>query len=606
MKNTSLKSKIPEIDNFVDYDIDANSDSDFEIEIEKPVKKLAKKIINNKNKSSYSSLDSNSSLGESDSDTESEVDLTKKPTKKLVKKVIKKPIKKKLKKCSDSDTDVESEKKNKKNSDNIDSNYFHTLPQAKIKHNFETSCQLLANENFTNFMEDIKILNCSQINKIISPVKKENFETIDQLLANKNFTKLIENIPKYKTITCEQVNKIIRLRPTIDEGYYRTDNIPLLENMLMALINRGYKIQQENYMILFVELSTNYNYNKIKLCRKEIFKDFIIDDDYVNKYISIIGNRHVYDFPFGYSSLNKDNDKTLENVACILCATSNQIQFQVFLNTFELPMIEKYLNYAKNESAKRNIRKRMTNTVLNAKIINKKKNDRQLLQCKTVEEIEKYIIDNNYNVSQSTIILACQNNVDKDVLQHLLTYKITFSEDNVNEIIRSYRNNINMENVLLTLTLYGYQIKKSNLIEMLSCKYYYNMFHGNLVTNFILDDEMLDYTYKAFKRYPENFLKFLESIQILGKKNKLNADGIVALYCSMGDEKEIKRLSKEYGIKLSARCLKYLYKQTNVKKGIIALFKADKVKPDNDVWMQYIETFALRKEKSFLDELSKQ
>ena len=143
----------------------------------------------------------------------------------------------------------------------------------------------------------------------------------------------------------------------------------------------------------------------------------------------------------------------------------------------------------------------------------------------------------------------------------LLSYKINFDEDSVNEIIKSYRDNSNIEKMLLFMCQYGYQFKKSNYIEMFGSKWYYSIFHGNIISNFVFDDELLDYAYNSYLLYPDIFTTFLSNIEHLGNKNKINAEGIIALYCSIGDENKIKKLTKEYNFKLTPKCLKFLYKQ---------------------------------------------
>lgn len=215
----------------------------------------------------------------------------------------------------------------------------------------------------------------------------------------------------------------------------------------------------------------------------------------------------------------------------------------------------------------------MTLSAEDAKIINTSEKDIELLKCKSIDEIEEYIENNDYDINAQTIILACQHNIDAYIINHLLSYKINFDEKSVNEIIKSYRDNENIEKLLLFVNQYGYQFQKSNYLEMLSSQYYSVLFRGNIIKNLILDNELMERAYDTYKKYPINFETFLENIEFLGNQNQITADNIIVLYCGVGNAEKVKKLLKDYNTKLNTKCMQYLFKKTQVSKKLVELFK---------------------------------
>jgi hypothetical protein len=435
--------------------------------------------------------------------------------------------------------------------------------------------------------------------------EKDNCPSIDYLLSIKAYTTLEGYIPQYKVINSNDVNKIIASHPTKNAGWYDIYDVELIQKLLKKIIERGYIMQKENYLVMLKQKGPRYYYEFYKKFNsEEILKNFSIKDDEIDEYCKFFKENKINHMIFDVTKLNQYDKKTLENIVCVLCSAGLWNEIELFINKINIQITEKYLKYAKTLAIKKHIYEIMTKEIKEAKKIDKNEMDLELLKCKNIEEIEDFINNHNYEITSRTIILACQNNIDVNILNHLLSYKINFDEDSVNEIIKSYRDNSNIEKMLLFMCQYGYQFKKSNYIEMFGSKWYYSIFHGNIISNFVFDDELLDYAYNSYLLYPDIFTTFLSNIEHLGNKNKINAEGIIALYCSIGDENKIKKLTKEYNLKLTSKCLKFLYKQkSNVCKKIIDLFKKDKVKPDFDVLKQYIDTFAKRREQVFLYEL---
>jgi hypothetical protein len=437
-----------------------------------------------------------------------------------------------------------------------------------------------------------------------------DFESIDKFLQKQKYEELKKTIPKYKNITSMDVNKIIQSNPTkkTGNGYYDTYNTQLVEEILEEIIKTGYEMNEDNYLCFIKELMNYGNCHFKKISSPIVLKNFYISDESILKFAGLIKKRLIV-FPIDYRSLDKTDiikyEKNIENFLIVMCAIDN-FQFIYTIEEINFPITEKFLPYAKSTSIKKYIREHIVKNLSKPIKINKNENDDEFLNCYSIDEVDEFIDNTNYEITSNTIILACQYNKNIELLKHLLSYKINFDENSVNEIIKSYRNNENIETLLLLISQYGYIFQKSNYREMLASEYFYNLFRGNIILNFTFDDDILNCAYDAYKPFEtnENFMKFLENIESLGYKDKKNAENIIALYCGIGDEQKIKKLCKDYNVKLTPLCLKFLYKnKSNVTKKSIELFKKDNVKPDYDVLKQYIDTFSQRREQVYLYEL---
>jgi hypothetical protein len=540
---------------------------------------------------------------DSDSETSSESD----------KEFTKKVILKKAKKYSDNESDSDSDSDNYKKKIVVKKGVLKkSAPKKLVK------------------IED-KVDKKDDTNKI-----KEDLESIDSLLEKKDYATLEKNIPKYKIITSKDVNNIISSKPRKKQDNSTYYDVELIEKLLDKIIQRGYVMTKENYLEMIKQNSGRLY--RLDYKSKVLLKNFSIKDDEIDEFCDFFTKNKIKFLCFEFDKINKDDKKTLENIVYLLCYFDRL--YDAFLMSFiddnKIQITEKHLKYAKSEVIKRYLLKKILISVSEAKKIKTNDKDNDLLKCQTIEEIEDFVNENNYEITPKNIILACQNNINENILNHLLSYKIKFDEASVNEIIKSYRDNLNIEKLLLSMYQYGYEFKKSNYLEMLNSKYFYTLFNGDLAGNFILDDDSLYNIYRVYHRcidnyYNEadqgeimdiydtgidkfipkimiNFRKFLSDIENLGHKNKITAEGIIALYCFIGDEEKINKLTKDYDIKLTVKCLKYYYKNylNKNKKKILDLFKKDKVKPDFDILKQYIETFGTTNGKYLLELLNEE
>ena len=373
------------------------------------------------------------------------------------------------------------------------------------------------------------------------------------------------------------------------------------------IIDLGINLSNNDYHMIIT--SYNLNYKKInlsKILKKYIFKDFKTLTNYVKKHGYILYNLDFINLdPYG-------KDKIDENLSYLITILGDAKKLQNLMAEKKVIITENHLNYARTSTMKKFIFNNISKLINNAIEVNISDLDSELLKCSSVEEIDDFITKNNYNLSPETVILACQQNLNFELITHLILSKIDFNVNHVNELIKSYKDNENISKLLMLIYSYGCKFTQSNFIEMLSSKYYAKIFGENLGNNLIIDEQFVEYVYNCFvshdllnatydystggeKTNKESIELFLKNIEVFGESNKISAQGVLALYCSVifkfGNNivKIIKKLKQKYDVKLNNLCLKYLYiNRNNVTKDIINLFKKDNVVPDLEASKQYI------------------
>lgn len=250
---------------------------------------------------------------------------------------------------------------------------------------------------------------------------------------------------------------------------------------------------------------------------------------------------------------------------------------------------------------------------LTATKINCSKLDEQLIEKKSVDEMDEFISQKNYKITENTIIISCQKNLDLDKIKHLINYKINFTENGINEILKSLLQSPKIVKLISFLNGY-YDFTQENYYVMSQSAYYYKIFNDDL-KNLKFDDKITELFLPKISNcnakihyFVENVFKnrvtFLNNISSFASKNEENKNNILALYCAHGDEKEIIKFVENYNCKMTTKSLLFLHKNKDgFRKKIMSLFVKDKVKPDFDVLIEYIKTFSKRKESDFLFDL---
>jgi hypothetical protein len=338
--------------------------------------------------------------------------------------------------------------------------------------------------------------------------------------------------------------------------------------------------------------------------------------------------RFDYNFPYEDSNgfTNNLNDDELTNLLHIYLMFNNLYAVKELCERDKKIKIDKeclkYSDLSRYKDVRDYVRDNMYLINIHVNKIAPSDTEENLFKNDTTDKIDNFIIQNNYKITENTIIIACQKNINQNIIKHLITYKIEFTENGVNEIIKSYLDNKNINKIILTIQGY-YNFTQNNYYMMTFSKYYYKIFKKNL-HNIIFDDKITDYFAKSRNNtkdesdsdfepdsdlsdegYPHSkydiFQKFVMNIRDFASKSEENKNNILALYCLGCQEKEILKFVKDFKCKMTTKSLLFLYKNKSaIKKKIMDLFVKDKVKPDFDVLLQYIDTFSRRKEQQFL------
>jgi hypothetical protein len=326
-----------------------------------------------------------------------------------------------------------------------------------------------------------------------------------------------------------------------------------------------------------------------------------------------------------YNTMLNDNEK--KNYFHILLMYDDLYQIKKIFKSMNITIKEDFMKYAKSKATKDFLKDNLIKNLSEAKIIVFSDLDKKMLEQKNQDSIDDFIAINNYKITENSIILSCQKNIKFKLIQHLMASKINFTENGVNEIIKSYRKDKNISNLLLQINGY-YKFTQNNYYEMVLSPYYHEIFTGELLHGVIFDDKITDLFldavkingdknednnedynyYGAHHNYDEKmqkkFIVFLNNIKDLAAKSEENTNNILALYCFHGDDKEITNFVKEFKCKMTTKSLKFLYKNKgNIKKKVMELFIKDNIKPDFDVLLQYIDTYSRRKEQQFIFDL---
>jgi hypothetical protein len=524
--------------------------------------------------------------------TETETKSDDESEKKIKKAKTKTKLKTKLKSNSDDTTNPEPKSKPKSDSDS-DSDI--TTKQKPKKLLFEKNEK---NENFSDILD----LDFEYINSHIEKCKDLSKKNISDLVrkacgltyCNRQYWQETENLYK------------IRVEKEERERRFALSTIE-------KIINMKYRLSEDDYRAIL----RNFNFTNVKFDFAKIFSKLKFDSfDLLANFIKC---GYIADFYLQYINLEPyGKDKINENLSYIYTIREYTAGLDKLLKEKKIVITENYLKYARTGSFKKYILNNISKVVNDAKKIDVTDMDSELLKCTTIEEFDNFMSENNYKLSPQTIILACQQNLNFDLISHLITCKIIFDENKINELIQSYRDNENIPKLLMLIYSYGSVFSKSNYLEMLSSKYYASIFGENLGNNLIIDEQFVEHAYNSFvshdllnientwngqqiKTNIESIGSFLENIEIYGEKDKKSAEGILALYCSVIFKlscivKKIKELKQRYNVNLNNMCLKYLYKnKNNILKDIIALFKKDNVIPDLESSKQYIMTIATPK-----------
>jgi hypothetical protein len=426
--------------------------------------------------------------------------------------------------------------------------------------------------------------------------------------ANCYDEKKYDFIDKYKNLDKNAVDAIIKKMTEYTYKYgvdadFMKNKDENRKKIIEKLLDSGYLLSKENYR----QIIASYDFQVSEIDLTNVLKNFVFDN--FDELIKYIKNNRLYFYSKKHKYLNLEiygKDKINEHLSYLYCLDSDTNTLRNLLKEKNIPLTQKHLDYAKYASVKKIIKENLTDfSKKNAEKIDTNDNDNKLLDCKTIDEMDNFILKNKYKISPQTLILACQKNIDFSLITHLVMQKLIFNENQINEIIRSYSENENIAKLLAILSKYGSVFSKNNYLEMLTSKYYHLIFSEKLSDNIIIDEDFINRAHDAFIVFgdmynydgdSDNVKQFLENIEEFGHKNEKSAECILALYCAtmskIHSAAKIKELKKSFGVKFTPLCLTYLYKdRNNAKKEIMNLFLKDGVVPDVNVANQLVKTY---------------
>lgn len=462
-------------------------------------------------------------------------------------------------------------------------------------------------------------------------------DKIEKMLNEHKYDNLIEEVKNNRNISEQNVINILQkfdfnAGPAIMQHKYdikKQQNWKKFIEIIEIIFNNINITEKVCIEMLKVDLASIHRYEKTYFCLP-----FSLTDTFKEATFELLNTKKIKYFNFYIddddgSELDFMNENEKINYFQIILMTVTDLDFvKDIYNCINIVIKDDFLKYAKTKAIKDFLKDKMIKNFTEAKNIVFSDLDKKLLEQKSKDSIDDFIAENNYKINENTIILSCQKNIKFGTIQHLMASKINFTENGINEIIKSYRNNKNISKLIVQIKGY-YNFTQNNYYEMVHSPFYHEIFSGDILNNVSFDDKITnlfldaikineneggntenkepDY-YDELKKYnkemQEKFIIFLNNIREFAAKSEENKNNILALYCFHGDDKEIVKFVKDFKCKMTTKSLKFLYKNKgNIKKKTMELFIKDAVVPDFDVLLQYIDTYSRRKEQQFLFDL---
>jgi hypothetical protein len=529
---------------------------------------------------------------------------------------------------SETETETESKSKTESETEFESETKSKSEPKSKTKTKTESKSESDSESKSGNGIESkVKSKNKPEKvpKKIVKNDKNNDLPKLEKLLMEQKYDEIKNNIDKYDLTTKDIKNILICDTYKFIKPIFIGDNrLPIakkfIEEILLQIKKNGYLFNEKDYVVM---LKQNYDDKQINI--KIIFENFVFDtiDDMItffkkNKIQFTRNIEKLIDFErYGISKIE-------ENISYLYMSCARDwAAIRYYPNNRIIKLTKKHLeyasanfNYGAYNKITKHILKRMDRTELVCEVkdtqklaceikdIPKSDIDNVIIKCTSIDDLDNIIHSNNYIITIKTVLLGIQNKMDIDLVMHMLTYKLEFDEENINQLIMSAKEYAGIEKIIMTIKSYGYKFTKQNYIHMLFSPHYYLIFSENIGGNFIIDEDVVSNIYNKIiimtVRYNYGFRNLRMFLSCLEKfimdDNKKSAENILCLYCAsvymLGSGwcvSKIKEIRKKYNVKLTNLALTYLYKKKeNITKLIIKIFKEDGVKPDAEQLKQYI------------------
>jgi hypothetical protein len=279
-----------------------------------------------------------------------------------------------------------------------------------------------------------KIAKKSNVKQDIKQEKEElckNFnDEFDELFDSKKHKVLIDKITT-DSIKVSKKNIIDAIIKTQDD-YKELSSLCILINTLLL----KYNIPDDVYIELFGKkfTCTKYSYPDLFIPLTTDFKDSLYD---------LLNSKKTHKIKFSYHKTDKLTNGEYKNLFHIYLMLDVDLYDIIKLMPNDKKYLIdneclKYLNLSKHKEVKNFVRLNMLKIKIEADKIIPCDLDNELFKNKTVDKINDFITQNNYKVTQNTVIIACQKNIDFNIIKNLINYKVNFTENGINEIIKNY------------------------------------------------------------------------------------------------------------------------------------------------------------------------
>jgi hypothetical protein len=447
---------------------------------------------------------------------------------------------------------------------------------------------------------------------------------LEKLLAEYKYDEIKENIHKYELtskdikniISCDNHKFIKYEYPNyIEYKNKKARATKFIDEILLKIKENGYIFSELDYSFILKKMLYDKELNST--LQKKILENFVFNT--IDELIAFFKNKKIAFENNHQNVINLEpygKDKITENISYLYCSCGAYYSAISYLKNSKIKLTKKHLEYASNNfkyvthnETVKYILKNMDNVESSCETVNIEKSgiDNEIIKCTSIDNLDEVIHSNNYNITLKTIILGIRNNINIDLVIHMLTYKLEFDEENINQLIVIAKNYAGIERIIIAIKSYGYKFTKQNYIQMLSSPYYYLIFSENIGENFVIDEDIVSTIYNGIicvtKKHcgnaRANLKNFLFNLEKYVNDNNF-AENMLCLYCAsiyiLGSETcviRIKEIRKKYNVKLTKLALTYLYKNKyNLTRSVIKIFKEDGIKPDLEQMKQYISIIA--------------
>jgi hypothetical protein len=417
------------------------------------------------------------------------------------------------------------------------------------------------------------------------------------------------NIERFKKILHEHIKKFNLTENVVNRiftegsmtGKYVV--ISYFEEMLYAILETGYKFTPKNYTLL---LSHNirvdgWSSRIPQFKNKNIFNDLELNYEMIKEIMTEKINDTKY---YNFDKINiipLDSVDLKKNGKYLLTFVNSLERCEKLIYEYNIKVMREIIFTRRKYDFDRECYKKINNFIeskfegdIEVGKLNENLNDLdlQFINFKNIDEVENFSQKYEYEINTRAFLIACQNDMNTDILIKLLSYKVNLEEKDVNNIIRNLCANPSLHLILSAIVMYGYQMTQSNYYEVAKIRCNDVLNEKKIMANFIFDDKFLDTIAKNNYLKPDIFIDNLISIIKLNQNHENNIENLFAYCFTKMSLVGIKKIMKKYKLKITLKCLKYSMIYETLFYGMDKIFIDNNIKPDIDILRTFIESFS--------------